>query len=499
MTRRGLTRGAGALIIAALLVLSVVAAGAASNNAANWSSSSAPDVEIVEDSVTIKSHDRAEMSSLLDYENDDGNVDTLPARLNDSVNNSVGVHYARIDDDSFTQFPRKSDETNNSASWADETEWTTTGTNATKISVTDADGSTAANVDALKFATDGTMGTGDDAAAEYTNLSITSDAEKRVARLVFNVDTLDAGAELTVEFVDADGDTKVIAVNASADASRTDVAANTTGTSFVYQTRLADLATDGTGDGSFDAIETVRVQVVDADATVTVTYMDGDPKSAISMGEKLEDTDSDSALETTTIEQKTSSGEQRLESLAGMGTWADDAIVNDLEVYGLIYEPQHLASEDVIVEFDPGFQEDYNYPHGSATYLRFTVPAQIDVVHHGLELRLGEQAYVSDRYVNLDVAEGTGSTDLKDVESWSDKTGSLVSKGDTASLDTTVPTGENVDVRVKLLQKDSEFANYKPDTGGSDGGAKGGGLSSLPLIGGVIAVLLAWLGRIRGD
>lgn len=480
-----------AILLAAVVLVAVVTAGlavGATNNAAAWGSDAAPDVEIYEEQVTVASHDRADMSSPLDYEDDDGNVATLPARLNDSINNSVGVTYTRVDDDQLGAFPH-----DKNISTVDASEWTKDASGSAGTgSVSDA---TLSGVEAVTFSTS-SQTAGDTMVFTMANFTIDSDAEKRVLRSFVDVESLGADAEVHIVAADSDGDTKTAVINSSRDATANDVVANTTGNGIVYQQRLGDLATDGSGDGSFDSIAEVRVTVVDGDATVTFTDLDVAKKTALTLGEQRVD-DSDGGTELTALEEVRDGGVVKLDDLATMGSWADDAEIMNLEVYGLVYEPEHLASEDVLVEFDPGFQADYTYEHGSTTYTRFTVPAPIDISHHGLSLRLGEQSYVSDRYVGLDYKEGTGSTDLTDVENYDDASSALGSKGDTVSLDSTVPTGDTIVVRLKILQTEDEFSAYQ-NTGSSGGGASSGGLSNLPLIGGLIAALLGFL-KMRGN
>lgn len=467
-----------AFLVSLLVVLSIAAGTgpvAADNNEINHSSDAAPGFYGYATSYTIAEHNRSEMSSQVAYYTDEGEVETLDASINQSIDNPVAIRFDKVADESLQQFPRDKD----SVSWRDTAEWTTGGTNATKISVTDADGATATDVDAVTIATDGTMASGDDAHAEFSNFSITNDPEKRVLTVFFKQGTLDTGAELQLEAEDGDGDVKQLVANSSRDASATEVIANTTGGGWAAQVKLADVATSGTGDGSFDNIETVRVEVLDADASITITGMDLERKSKVTLGERLADTDSDDALETVTVEQVQEPGTVRLKSVDSMGAWADDAVLHDLKVHGLKFQLEHLASEDIKAEYDPGFQEDYSYEHGTRVYARLLFPSAIDLSPAGLELRIN-QSYVTDRYVSFAHKEGTGTTDLANVSNYNDDTGSLAGKNEMVVFDSTVAAGENIVVKWEVLQKPSEFDALQPTTqtatpGGGGGFWSGGG------------------------
>lgn len=490
---RGATGAALALLLAALVVSSVaVAPVAGDNTAANWGADTAPAFQAYADSATIAEHNRSEMNSPLQVYDDNGEVTSLDAELNSSINNSLGVTYTKISADRLGEFPRKSDEGDNTASWRDTSEWSKDASGSAGSGTIAS--TTVADVSAVKFSTS-SQTSGDTMVFNYSNVSITSDAEKRVTSVFFDLKTLDSGAEGDLELVDADGDIKEFHINSSANADDADVLANSTGTAYVGQEQLANVATEGSGDGSFDEIQAVRLEVHDADLEIVVTGFDSGSKSELDLGDHMTDTDGDGEVEASQVTDKTSSGEQRLDSLESMGSWADSAQVYDLTVYGITMKPGKLASADVHVNSSPSFVDDYGtYEHGTTTWLRFNVPAYIDISWSGLVFRLDGQAYISDRYVALDYKEGTGSTDLTDVSSMTDKTGSLASKGDRVVVDSTVPTGENVVVKLSLLQTSDEFDEYMS---GSSGGAVavggGGPIDSLKTIAmGLVAALAAW-------
>ncbi|MFC7047282.1 hypothetical protein ACFQH6_19405 [Halobacteriaceae archaeon GCM10025711] len=482
-----------AVLMAVLMVMAPTAA--AQNTAMNWGSDNAIHTQLYEERLDVAAHDRAEMSSLTQYYDDSGDVTELPATLNESINNSAAVRADRIEDDDLGIFPRKDNEANNTASATDASEWTTGGANSSKVSVSQADGSTASGVTAIQVATDGTMAAGDEAYGSYSNFSITTDAEKRLPYVIVNVNTLDSATGGTVEFVDADGDKKVAHINSSKTASDADVVANATGSGYLWQERLADLATDGSaGDGTFDGIEEIRVSAVDGDLDVTITGLDAERKSELVLGETLEDTDDDDDLETVTITEVYTAGEVDLNGLSGMDALFSDAVIHDLGVKGVVYDAEDLKSEDVEVTIEE--QDQYgSYPQHVEVYYRLEVPAAIDLTHTGLELRQ-EQSFVDERYATIEYVEGASDTAFSDIDSWTDLSGSLGDVGDTLSLDSTVQAGITYVVHEDILINDDEASDLADTGGAASGGAAGqSGITSWPVIGALFVAILGVLKR----
>ena len=480
-----------ALVLASLLAAPVAGAATANDELA-WGEDP-PNTYVYEDHVTIAQHNLSEMGSVLEYYDDSGDVATLPAELNESIDNPVRFRADKLDAETLSEFPRKSDEVED-ASAVDAGEWSSS-------SLTVSDVTTAGDVDAVKLASNGSMSTNDVATATYSNFTIDSDPAKRVALLVGQVNTLDSSATVYINATESDGDMKSIRVDPDANADNADVAANATANGFIEQEKLSDLSTQGDGDGSFDAIDKIVVKVVDADATLTLSGVDLDRKSTISFGSHLSDTDGDDELETVSTEQNADGGLIKLSARSTLPSEFDDATIFDLEVHGLRYDAEHLDSEDVYANFtDAPDYPDFN--HRLEVHYRHKVPSAIDLSHNGLELRT-DQAQVSDRYLAFRFAENAGDSEPADVNGWTDKSGSIAQKGDTITLDDTIQAGNNIMTNVEVLLTADQVDAYQSTGGGGGTGPQGsaGGpldfLFSLP--GMLLAGVTGWLGlRIRG-
>jgi len=478
-----------AVAFAALAIMAgaVGAAGAAGNSELNWSSDDAPNGQLYAPEWQVSAYNISEMDGLAYYD-DNGDIASPAAHLNNSLNNSYKWAATDIDDDALRQFPRKDVESDNSVTWRNAGTWTSTNVTVTATS-------TNTGVEALSLATNGSMATGNVATATYDNFSVSSDPEKRVAQVVFDVTTLDSGTHGEVRFVDADGTYKAFKVNASADTSADDVLANATGDGYVSQERLNNVATQsGAGDSSFDGIEKVVVHVEDGDLNMDVTGLDAERKSTIAFGERMEDTDGDGTMETVTVEDITEPGAQTYSSIdAGLDSAFNDATIHDLVFRGVIFDAAHAPGENVKVTIEE--QDDYaSYPQHAETYQRLKAPAAIDVSYpQGITFRI-QQTFVSDRYVTLEFATGTGDADWSDISSWTDRSDRLGSDGDWVVLSSSVNAGETADAHVDLLVTDDEASALMPSTdGGGGGGAQSGGLSALPIVGGLFAVIAGLL------
>lgn len=492
-------RNSSALALVALVVLSAVVgtAGAATiaaspgNSAVNYDAEQAPNPYIAEEHVTIAEHNRSAMDSVLQYYDDNGDVQTLPASVNESIDNPVGIVPTEIDDPMFGEYPRKG--ASDGASILDASEWTA----ESDMSVAEANGAPAEGVPAVRVSTNGSFTSSSTGAATYANQSITSDASKRVPTVFADVDSLEAGAHVELRFVDADGDFKAASINASEDASTASVIANATGEGYVWQERLADLATEGSGDGSFDAIEEIAVNVTGGDADVLFTAVDAEHKSEVVLGERLEDTDDDDELETVTVRERHEAGALRLSGLDTLGGTFDDAALQNVDVYGLQYEAQYVPSEDAATNYSSA--DDYPGYDSILTYdFRLSVPSAIDLTHHGLSLE-AEQSFLENRYNTYHYVEGAGDTEVADIDSWTDVSDKLGEQGSTIVIDDTVQADTNYVVEGSpKLQSDQVDALQ--DTGGggvvgapagSSGGLLGGLLNSpFAIFGSLVAAIV---------
>lgn len=493
------TRGRALALIGLVLLSSVVGAvgaavAAGGNDELNWDADSADDWYVYEDTLTVAEHNRSAMSSPLQFYNDNGDVDELPAQLNESIDNPVSVRADMVHADAYGIFPRKDAESgDNSASAVDASEWTSDlsgSAGSGSVSAT----TTPGGVDAVSISTS-SQTSGDVATFTYSNFSISTDPAKRVPLLGVNVNTLDSGADVQVRFEDGGGDYAQAVINASATSSSKDVIANATGNGYIWQHKLADMSVQG-DDGTLDSIEKIEVRVVDADADVSIFAVDAEHKTTLTFGERTTDDG-----ETKTIEEVHAGGYQSLSALSTMGSWANDATISDLKVSGVEYRMSNLEAADVSTNFTsadayPSFPTKLKQSGG------LVVPSAIDLSHSGLSLRV-EQSLVDERYKTFRYAEGVGDKDAEDVDSWTDASNQLGGAGDTIVVDDTIQPGATIMPQEVVVLTADEVSNLRATGGGAGpvGGGDGGIVGMLFSLPGLLfASLLGALGfKARGS
>jgi hypothetical protein len=460
-----------ALLIGLLMVSSIVAAPIAAQSSTgpdlNFSDDQTPNPYIQEDTLTVAQHDRSEMSSPLHYYDDSGDVARLPAQINDSQDTPVTIRADKIDSSAYTQFPR-----DKNVSAINASEWSASSGASSSMTISQTNGATASGVDSINL--DASVVDGETATGTYSNFSVEQDPEKRVLRLVGNVDQLSSGATVDVRLVDSDGDAKVVHINGSASADDADVIGTGTGQGYVFQERLGDLATDGSnGDGVFDGIQKVEVVVSDADAELTLVGLDAESKSQMLLGETVDSND-----EVVDVHERNAGGDMSvgLTSLNTMGSSFDDAVINDLEVSDVRYQLSDLTeSSDYSVEFSDA--DAYSYPRKLEMYGRLSVPAAIDLTHSGLSLE-AEQGFVSQRYATVQVAEGVGDQEFQNISSWTDA------------------VDKEYGFHLVLLLQDGEEETMKDTSSGGGGFWGGGGNPVFQFIDWVIAGVLGIAGTL---
>ncbi len=488
-------------ILAVFLALTLIASPALGTASAapgvNFTSEKAPNPTFVEDELTIVTHDRGEMDDPLEYYNDSGEIARLPATVNQSQDTPVGVRFDKVDADRYTLFPRIDGEVENSANWTVASDWTTSSGASSSMSITDAD---ADGVDKLQFAA--MVASTETATATLSdNVSITTDANKRVMTGVLNVDTLDGTAELRA--VDADGDYRYAELNSSRDASNEAVVANSTGNGIVFQQRMSDLPMGGSGDGTFDGIQKVEIVGLDNDVTVTVAGLDLGTKSTDTLGEIQRDTDNDGDLETTSVTDYYEGGVAKLTGLDTMGSAFDNAVITDLKVYDVHYQFADLTdSDEYWTEFSSA--DDYNYPQKLELYGDMEVPSAIDIIHGTISLEF-EQGLVESRYVVAEVATGADTDEefgnLTDEDgAYSSVTSSFGSQGSTATFiaDASADTNHRVHMVVLLQNEEADTLQDTSMTGGPTDTSSGGFFSNIwGQITGVVAAIAGAVGLSR--
>ncbi|WP_311170642.1 hypothetical protein [Halobellus ordinarius] len=481
-----------------LLVFAVVASGtvgtvAAAGYGMNAQAENHPDTWFQEDELTIESHDQSSMD-WLEYEGDNGDIKTIDAHVNGTDGDAKVAYRAdQLEADALGQFPRYSDEENNTDTWLNTSQWTST----TGVTVSDTDGATAAGVPSIEIASDGSFTDGTTGNAEYTlSDPITSDVEKLYLQSILNVDTLDSGAVVEVQVRDGDGDYVNATIDSSATATAEDTIANQTANGVIYQRQLGQFAVEGNGDGSLDAVETVRVEIRDGDGTVTMTGLNVQKKSRWDFGEERvldTSTDDDDDYTSETVRERPMGGEIEMSSLQGLGEEFSSATIHKLTYLNVEYRLQDKPDS-----VSMAFTEAKNYP-GFPTLLdlswRRTIPTAYDISHGNLELK-HRQTFMSERYIQIRYAEGVGETSTDDIadSSWIDLSSSLGEENTEITADSTVQpdTTYVVEFEVKLLEDQVSALEKSGGAGGfwgSDGG--GGPFSSLYnwVAGGVVGLL----------
>jgi len=476
----------GAIALIALLVLSAVGPGLVAAATLNFSADKAPLRYIEEDSVTIAEHDMADMSKALEYEDDDGEVATLPAEVNATKKAPIGVSVEKIDDLDYRTFPRISDESGNSVNWTVGSEWTTSSSASGSMSVSETN--PAGTAEALTFTA--TAGASDHGNATYSNFTVDTDATKRVGQVGMNVDSLAAGSNVTVRFQESDGDYVALEVNQSADADADGVIANATGEGWVEQQRLgsSNMSVEGTGDGTLSSIDKVVVHVTGGDATVEIFWLDGERKGEVELGTHYTDSDDDDTLreETETLTDKNFAGEVRMASLDELGSVFDTATLFDKTVYDVQYRAEHVPADDRSISYTDA--SDYpSYAEILEGHYRITVPTAIDLTHGSLSL-VAEQRVPESRYITTEYAIDTGSTSFENA-SYTAFSG-WGSVDDKHTVSNSVSAGDKVIWHDEILYTETELEALK--SSGAAGGPVGSGS------GGIFGGLLSFLGTLPG-
>jgi len=488
-------------ILAVFLTLTVVtgtsglvAAQQASGPGLDFSNEKTPDPTIHEDTLTVAEHDRGAMNSTLQYYDDNGEIQRLPATHNTSQETPVGVRFDQIDASAYDQFPRTGSESGNDATWTIAGNWTTSSGASSSMTVSQADSN---GIERVNYAA--SVVAGESATANLTDdIDIQSDPNKRVMMAVVNVNQLTAGSTAEIRAVDGDGDYRSANITPSADANAQATITNSTGNGYVFQSKLNEMALEGTGDGSFDSIRHVQVVVSESDADLTVSGLDLDGKSERDLAEINRDTDGDGTLEATTITNYYEGGVANLTGLDTLGSIYDDAVINNLRVYDVSYSFSDLTDEsDYQTEFG---ESDRSYPNELDLYADLEVPSAIDLSHGTLTVQY-EQGFVEDRYAtaevatNVDTATAFGNLSDSDYTSWASALGSVNS---TAAIQSGASADTTYRVHMVISLKDGEPGDLRASSGGLFGPTGSGGSGGIWgwLVGGV-AVVASGLGLRR--
>jgi hypothetical protein len=480
-----------AAIFAAMIIASPAAATA---HGLNFNDDRAPNPEIQEDELVIAEHDVGEMSSPLDYYDDDGEVTSLPATYNKSQNTTVGVDFSNVDASAYYQFPRVDGESENEYNWTSPSDWATTSGASSSVTVSDAD-----NGEVEKVEVAGTVASTETASASFSNnVSITSDVSKRTLMFVGSISNFQSGATVQIRAVDSDGDYRYAEVNASRMGNESDVIATGNATGVVFQEKLNDLQLAGSGDGTMQEIVSVDVVVLDNDATVTVAGLDLDRKTEVDIGEVMRDTDDDGDKEATTATDIWTDGKTRLTSIDTLGSTFDSASIKDLSVYDVSYRFEDVASDEHMVEFSNA--DAYSYPKKVELYGDLEVPSAIDLTHGTLELTFSQEL-PGERYVTAEIAEDSDSSEgfgnLSD-SAYTSVVSSINADGEEHTLDASVSADQNYRIHMVVLLQNEEVDDLQMSGMAGPTGGSGGFFSTLfGQISAGIALVVGGLGLSR--
>jgi hypothetical protein len=492
----------GAVVLSAFLVLSV--AGGAVLAAApplDFDQDEAVNPYVHASHHEIDDWDRGDFGDdLTKYYDDDGDEASLNATVNATQDEQFRVNVTKAEVDAWQQFPRISDEGDNTATWTNDTNWTTTASGGS-ASVTDEDGTTAGGVPGVGCSTS-SMTSGDTAACEFSqDVDISSDVDKRTAMVVMQVNDLSGDMEL--RFEDGSGNYYYATLNTSANATKDYVAANETGV-VVFQETTSNLLDSGTTPSS---IQKVVVHSADASTDVTIVGLDVERKGTFDIGETVHDFDGDGDDETQTISEVYDSpdrpeGAINITEPSALGSEFDDATLHDVRVWNVRFELATLLDDDEYsIEFSDA--DSYgSYPEKYEVYADLELPTAIDLSYGSLTME-EEQTAVSERYATVEVASDIDSSEPFGNLSDSDYTSqgsNYDSEGKTVELVTSPSSGNTQRYHAIILLQDGE-ADALQSTGAvaggptGDGGGSGGGivdlLTSIPgmIVSGLAGVL----------
>ena len=488
-------------LLAALLVTSAVAPAALAASDFNEDASSAQNPYIATD-VTVDNFDRSSIEPG-QYEDDSGGVATLPATVNQSDDvDDIGsgnvnpYHFVATDVD-FSDagaFPHA--EANVSAV-DNETRWSID-ESSTAGSTAVLDSTTAPGVEALEVSTS-SQTSSDTAVTTFSDVSITSDAEKRYLQAMLDVNALDSGATVELRAVDSDGDYVATTIDASASASDANVIGTGTGSGYVIQEQVGALTTQGTGDGTMAEIQSIEIAVMDGDADIRVSALNADKTSEWKLGDERVDTDDEDDFETESIYDVSEPGPIGVYNLDTMGSTFDNAEINGLEI-PMEFRASDLANDEQDVNVT--FAEASSYPsfeNRMEAYYRLELPDAYDLSYANAALKQ-DVTLPNSRYQTVEIAEGASDTDFGDISGWADALNAIGSQGDVATLDDTIQPGQEIAVHATVLVTDDEKSELQQLGGAGQFASSDGGLLDMILspLGALAAAGGALLARIRG-
>jgi hypothetical protein len=468
----------GRALALALVTLVLFSAVGAAAGTAVFGNGTTPSPYINEGELTKSAHPIGQ--EVTTYEANDGSEQSLDAVVNETEDapNVYTYSPADVEASDYGAFPHdKSD-----VSALEAGEWTTSG-----ASVSDTE--TAPGVEAVQI----TTSTGGDSAT-FSNFSVQSDENKKFGQIGVVVNSISADGTVAVNVTDADGDYKQATINTSKDVdTNAAVIANGTGT-YVWQEQFGQLTTQSTtgSDGTFNDIEKITVTSETGSADLSIFALNVEKTGEWQFGDHHYQ-NSDDEWETRTVTEPT--GDVSIAAMSSIGPTFSNATIHDLR-YPAHYTSSALPESDTQVNISEAGNTYPAYEQKATIYTRLSVPAAYDLSHQDLSLRV-EQSLPSDRYVSVQVAEGTGDTAFGEISdnAWTDVSGKFSSENDTHVLDDTIQPDQEIVVRMqlRLTDNDVQMMQQAPASGGGGGffSSAGGGLGQLwgAIVGGVAGIV----------
>ncbi|QCC47529.1 twin-arginine translocation signal domain-containing protein [Halobellus limi] len=509
-TRRRFIQGAG---VAAATAASAGPATAQSTRDKAWtegrsgldfSSDFVPNAYNEEDGLTRAKHRMkwgATLEALEFYEDDSGNKARLPGYVptksstpEHDTDNVVTVRADKFDFPDGYNFPRGETydgdgdgESDEDVYALDATHWSTTDASTGTVSVTDAD----LDVSKALNVASSSLADGETVSATFTDVSVSDDVEKSYFQGVINVNSVGSNALVKIALRDDDGDEKILTVDPSGDASTAKVITTGAGNGIVFQQRIGDLATDGSGDGTFDSIEEVEIRISasggasDADVTLTAFNAEKPAKWVFGSYLKNEGTDSEERVK----RERPGPGTFTMTSLDTMSDELkdDSAVIYDVE------QPMRYTMQESDHPFEFRFLEASDYP-GYDYRLQIrgkqSVPTGYDLTHTALSW-FDQVTAPASRYVEVWTATGTEDVDFADIDDTSKTAhaGNYDSRGAEVTLKSSASAGNVNTFFADILLTSSNKSDAESSGGGGGGAppsAKGGN--------GILSVIAAIFG-----
>ena len=454
----------------------------------------------IEATLTIGVHDGEDMSSELEYIDNDGNRVSLSSaggivatrEESDEPHNPVALRADKIAHAELTDWPRgetydDGDDEDADVYALDATHWTVdeSGTGGT-LTVEDVDspaGTTALHVAAADLAAD------DVATATFGEFeSISSGIARKYLQLVVTVDELPSETAVYLRVKDDGGNAVETWIDADADSGADGTIATATGPGQVYQRELGEL--DGVDD--LDEIAEVEIAVEDGDVDLTLTALNLERESRWSLGSREYEDDDD--VSTETVYEPSDVYE-----VTGVDSLDDDfgsATIHDLEV-----DVEFVASElgDDGADDWAWYEDDLDYDYRLEHIVEWDLPTAYDLSYDDVSVR-DEVRLRSGRYDSAGVLVGapdeTVEVDqLDDQDGWSDEvsTYSDAGRGDEITLTTSPDGGERIWWHVETLHHDDEHDDATSEAAVGAGPTRSGGFID-PVLGVILSAIAGVLG-----